>query len=212
MAPFDASGAYTQGIAVYNKASEEARMRTRVLRNLYDEAVSQLGYTEKQLRNNTDAHKQMSRLMFSDELAGNPNLNPLLSSSPFYKGYSSASNVEKQFMHQQGLGANYQSFVDTVTRFGTGLDDGSLNAILQQAVAEPYKRESVDTYAAIATEAPDLQTQKKQYAVLAGQDPLIDSVNPNALDAEELKRLVRESLFGDTRRSSLEDRVGVQTY
>jgi hypothetical protein len=210
MADFDPKKTYAEGINAVKTAEDEASARKRALTSLYTAAVEKLGYNDRQLAHNKDAQKAVAKLMFSDELAGNPAVNILLGKSPFYAGFAKATDDNlKQLSHQSALGMNYAGLVSTMERFGGSLDSSTMNSILQRVVMESYTDQAIDNFLSAKAGSSYLE-QQAAYAGLAGMDANIGAVNAGMMDIADIKELAGDSMKGRTNRESLEHTVGVE--
>ncbi|MFT4303787.1 MAG: hypothetical protein ACMXYG_04420 [Candidatus Woesearchaeota archaeon] len=198
---------FMNALDVKRKAETEAQTRKTSLRSMYEGALQELGYTEQQLRNNTDAMKQVAKLMFSEKYAGNEQYNKMLSTNPFYKGFSTTSQEKKQEIHGLALGIDYNvllSQIDSgqIERF----DDEVMTSIIGNINRSKIRNE-VNSYINSQTTG-DLFERKKTLSEIASQDPLIQGVS-DRLDIPQLQNLVYGGVAGDYRRTDLEGRVGV---
>lgn len=203
---FDAKKVYAKGVAEYDTASKKAQQKKDILSTLYHDAVSQLGYTEVSLKNNEDKQKEVAKKMF--ELAGTAK-NTLLTQSPFYQGFSKASEAEKQQMHQEALGMSYDSLLRYVDQFGGSLDSRTFNTITDRIILDQSVDAVLTNYLSLNS-GTKLEEKKKNLAALAALDSNIRVLNPNFLDMDTLMTMARESIKGTYGRRDLEDRVGVE--
>jgi hypothetical protein len=209
MMNFNPKELYAGAVKAYGQAEKEGSERSDVLRRMYDAAVKKLGYTQKQLANNDDKQKEVLKLMFSDEIAGNKEVNTLLGKSPFYTGLKKDTPEHlKAMMHEGALGLNYTTMLQTMNNYGLSLDMPSVTQLLNRA-QKTHTSKSLDAYVTSKI-GSSLKDQKAAYSALAMQDGYIGKVDPTVMDLNDVKELAMQSIAGETSRSNLEERVGVE--
>lgn len=208
-ASLDSKDIFSNAIKVKAEAEKEGQQRKQTFNSIYHAAVTELGYTDMQLRNNTDAMKEVAKLMFSDKYAGNSQYNTMLAESPFYKGFNEADNERKQELHRLALGIDYNTLLSQIEAGELDrLDDEAAFSIASN-VSRSTVRNRVNSY--INNQTPgDLFERKRILGEIASQDPLIQGVS-DKLDIGDLQNLVYGGVSGDYRRNDLESRVGVST-
>jgi hypothetical protein len=206
---FNPMAVYQKGVNINEMAYDTASKMGNTLNKMYNMAVDELGFTQKEMKNNKDAQYEVAKLMFSDKYAGNASINPLLKESPYYKGFNTnLYENEKQNFHQIALGINYNNLVSTIKRNGS-FDSMSASQIIQKVIVEPHIEHSVENYLSFVV-GTSLEEQRKNYAALLKQDPNIGNVKPELLETEELKDMAKESIMGKIKREDLEDMVGLE--
>ena len=201
---------YQKGLQVSNKAEQSATRQVKVLGKLYNAAVEELGLSERDLANNTEAQRRVALLMFSDKYAGNSAMNTLLGQSAMYSQFSAGlSDDEKQQMHLGALGLNYSTLMDNVQRFGNNLNSQVFDRITQQFVYDTTIDRVLDNYVDLHV-GQSIEAKRADAAALASQDPLVKDVKPGIMDYAEIKKLAKDGLRGALSREGLEGRVGVQ--
>lgn len=199
---------YAKGVQNYSKAQDEGQERAKVLIGLYDAAVGELGVSRKQLQQNDYAQKTVLKRMF--EMAEDEELNPLLKTSNFYKGFSKdLSDADKSHIHMLALGANYDQLVALKGQFHDNLDFSTFSAMMERGVVSSYADRQLDMY--LSSQAGiDMEGMRNTYAAVAAEDANIGSIDTRFMDVEELKNLAKSSIKGQVSRGDLEERVGIE--
>ena len=199
---------YNAALDVNQKAEDMAHKRVAVINRMYDAAIQNLGYSRKYLENNPMASKEIAKLMFSDEIAGDKNINTLLEDSPFYIKFAEAKTQdEKEQIHNAALGINYSTLAGEIDRGVRLTRSGLMN--MTEENRDSYITSSIINFLNYHT-GTSMNEQRDNYAALASLDPYISGLNPEQLDLNDARILALRSIRGGTSRGSLEDKVGVK--
>jgi hypothetical protein len=208
---------------VYSKLTKEAdrleadnSKRASAVQKAYEAAVSELGYSDKELMDEGKA-KKVARLMFSSKYLGNAQFNPLLK-EPQYKGFAEMSYTDQQRAYDTMLGMNLQSFVATggIIDRNSGLRRGSIT----DAIERHYSADTAQRLNALAWQQlynPDASIGDKlnSYTGVLNQDPILSGsgakVGNNKFDSiDEAAQAVTTSAMGRASRELMQHKYGAQ--
>jgi hypothetical protein len=206
---------YAEGIKEVTKLESENGKKLNVMHKAYEAAVAELGYSDKELMDNTKARKVV-KLMFSDKYLGNEKFNPLLGESELYKEFAKKGGVEQQRLYQHMLGTNLDSFVSSqgiIEQYG-GLRRGAFG----QAVERQQDRQVTQQMMSWAwTKAYDpdkpLEENIQSYMKILQQDPILAHTGTE-LDAgkfqsiDDIASTVTSSMKGQTSREGFQYQHG----
>jgi len=207
---FDAKKTYAAAVKAHSSIEKDAAARKSALKTLYESAVQELGYSEKELTNNRDKQMEVAKLMFSDKYAGNADMNPLLEASKMYSGWDSGlSAAEKQQIHLSALGTNYSKFMEGAQ--GYSLSSHGFNTILQQTERR-FMQDATNAslFDLVEKDSGSHAETAFRYAALASLDPNIAKIDGKNLDLHEVKGIASQSISGQYDRATLEETVGVE--
>ncbi len=210
---FEPNKVYESARHVYSDAKDYVSERKRVLTDLYNGAVRELGYNDDDLKNNEDKMHQVVQLMFSDKYAGNKEKNALLKDSPFYAGWAKANSTDRQKMHSDVIGMNNTKLLELVN-----VPDGhTLNSqVFGNAinhVNESYIDNCLKSHLSLQI-GSGIKERKANYAALVPY--ALDAsgsnikVAPDMIDTPQLEHMAIQAIRGKYSREDLEDRVGVE--
>jgi hypothetical protein len=208
---------------LYSKLTKEADRleaengkKANVIQKAYAAAVSELGYSDKQLMDEGKA-KKVAKLMFSDRYLGNAQFNPLLKETP-YAGFAQKTDVDKQRDFEHMLGMNMHSFVATggvIDRHG-GLRRGSIT----EAVERHYNSDVAQRLNALAWQQlynpeASLGDRIASYAGVLHQDPILAAsrakVSPSKFDSvDDITQALTTSAMGRSSREMMQHKYGAQ--
>lgn len=186
--------------------------KANVLQKAYEAAVSELGYSDKQLMESGKA-KNVAKLMFSDKYLGSAEFNPLLKD----KEFGEKSEIQKQQSYENMLGMNLDSFVRTggvVDRYG-GLRRGSvaeavdrhLQSQSSQQVSALLWQQNYDPNKSLADNMESYANVLRQDPILAHTGAKLDSGKFESID--DAAQAVATSVMGKSSREGYQYRHGV---
>ncbi|MBN1544328.1 hypothetical protein JW898_02595 [Candidatus Woesearchaeota archaeon] len=161
---------YSDGIKEAGKLDTQSGRKANMIQRAYEAAVSDLGYSDKELMDPSKA-KKVAKLMFSDRYLGNAGFNPLVG-----KDFTKLDAIEQQREYEHSLGMNLDSFVrngGVIDRYG-GLRRGSIT----DAVERHFTAQTAQHLAGLAWQKaydPDrsLSENMASYARVLSEDPIL---------------------------------------
>ncbi|MFC1741624.1 hypothetical protein ACFL3V_03760 [Nanoarchaeota archaeon] len=204
------AGLYSKGMKEAGKLDSEYGEKARTVFKAYEAAVSERGYSDKELMN-PGKSKEVAKLMFSNKYLGNAKFNPLLKQG-MYKDFDKKGDIEQQKLYQHMLGMNLDNFVSSggvIDRYGgmqrlgvtqaveRQYDSQSTQQIMNwawQKAYDPKKSlgENMDAYAKILQEDP----------ILAGTGAKLDTGKFQSI--EDIAQALTTSLKGRSSREGFQ--------
>jgi hypothetical protein len=207
---------YTKLTKEADKLETEYGKKANVLQRAYEAAVSELGYADRELVDETKA-KKVAMLMFSDKYLGDAKFNPLLN-APLYSGFGKKGDVEKQRDFEHMLGMNLNSFVGK----GGIIDhhDGLKRVSMASAVERQYQAQMMQQLTSLSWQKlydpkKSLGDRVASYMGVLHQDPILSGTgaktDPTKFDSvDDVARALTMSTMGSMNRDTLQHKYGAQ--
>ncbi len=205
-------GTYNTGIKEATRLEGEYDQKANTIQRAYEAAVSELGYSDRELQDPTKSRK-VAKAMFSEKYLGSSEFNPHIS-----KEYAKMGEVDQQEELSNKLGMNLQNFVGPqgiIARYGS-LKRG----IVTQSVERQFDDKAasqITSWAWMKAYDPDasLEQNMKNYAALVQQDPILSGtgakLDPGKFDSvDDLAQALVTSLRGNSSRQGFQYGHGVQ--
>ncbi|MBU2561801.1 MAG: hypothetical protein KKD17_05885 [Nanoarchaeota archaeon] len=202
---------YSTGIKEAGKLDTQNGRKANVIQKAYEAAVSELGYSDKELMDPSKA-KKVAKLMFSGKYLGNAGFNPLIG-----KDFAKMGEVEQQREYEHSLGMNLDAFVrngGVIDRYG-GLKRGSIT----DAVERHFTAQSAQQLSALAWQkaydpGKPLSENMANYARVLSQDPILAhtgaKLDPGKFDSvDDIAQALTTSWSGRSSREGYQYRHGV---
>ena len=202
---------YATGTKEAGRLDKEYGQKANVIQKAYEAAVTELGYSDKELMNKGNA-KSVAKLMFSGKYLGDAKFNPMIG-----KGFEGMNDIDKQREYEHKLGVNLDSFVSRggiISRYG-----GLKRSAIAGAVEEEFGQKTTQQLMSLAWEkvydpGKSLTDNMNAYASELQKDPILNhtgaKINSGKFESiDEIAQTLASSMSGQTNRQSFHYKHGV---